>query len=533
MNIEERLAILMKAKDNPQLQAIELEMCKRDPIYFFNTYLYTDKNATFYSPDAPSEVPFILFPFQEEFVTETWESIVEWSKPANERKEWALTNVFIEKSRQMWISWVTVWLFLYWFIFHKHKYTIVSRTAEEVDSPWDMDSMFEKIRFMMRNLPTWMLPKWISKEPWKDKTNRYMNISDPNSQASITGKTANPDAWRWGTRNAIFMDEMAFMQYASQINKSAWSNTSCRIFNSTPNWEWNEFYRMKKMAEDGNIKWLRYHWSEHPFYDTEWYEQKTKGMTKEAIAQELEIDYNTAIAWRVYPEFKSSPDHIEYDPNKPLFVCIDNSHGWADPHAVLVMQTDPLTHYWNIIDSIEINCSIPDMANYMAWAPKMELTDSQFQFLERYRNYNWKRATFISDPYDTHTKIKDYHNDWTIIANEYRKVGINLVTPKIIWTKSQIMQTRANLYRIRYNDNCIDFASSIMNARYPEIKSWSSRTTAPDKPIHDWTSHFRTALEYWIWYLLDHSVKRKEHAKDTRPKRDWKTWKMVYSWLRA
>ena len=54
--------------------------------------------------------------------------------------------------------------------------------------------MFEKIRFMIRNLPAWMLPKDFSKEMSKDRTNAYMNISDPNSQASITGKTANPDA---------------------------------------------------------------------------------------------------------------------------------------------------------------------------------------------------------------------------------------------------------------------------------------------------------------------------------------------------
>ena len=59
-----------------------------------------------------------------------------------------------------------------------------------------MDSMFEKIRFMIRNLPIWMLPVGFSRDVSKDKSNAYMNISDPNTQASITGKTANPDAGR-------------------------------------------------------------------------------------------------------------------------------------------------------------------------------------------------------------------------------------------------------------------------------------------------------------------------------------------------
>lgn len=524
MDIQKRLLLLDKCKDNRDLQLIEIETCKRDPIYFFNTYLYTEKNKTFFNEWTPSEVPFILFEYQEEYINEVWESIIEWNKPVEQRKSWVLTNIFIEKSRQMGISWVTCWLFLYWFLFHKHKYTLISRTADEVDSPWDMDSMFEKIRFMIRNLPKWILPTWLSKEQGKDKTNRYMNLSDPNSTASITWKTASPWAGRWGTRNAIFMDEMASMQYASQINKSAWSNTPCRIYNSTPEWKINEFYRMKIKAEEWDIKRLRYHWSEHPHYNNEWYRQKTQWMTKEEIAQELEIDYDTSLEWRVYPEFTQQPQDIIYDPNKPLVISIDNSHGGADPHAVLVWQIDTKTHFWDIIDSIEINCSVTDMAEFMVWQPKFQLTDSQLDFLARYKLYNWKKATFVSDPYDTHNAMND-----TTIFKEYMKVWIYLNLPKIIDKKAQIMQTRANLYRIRYNENCTDFAFAICNAKYPKVKESSTRTTSADKPIHDQTSHFRTALEYWVWYLLDNTIKKKEHLSDTRPTRDYLTWKLVYT----
>lgn len=529
-NTEKRLILSEKCLNNRDLQLIEIEKCKRDPKYFFNTYLVTEKNDTFFSAWTPSVVPFILFPFQEEYVYELWESIVEWSKPVEERDPKILVNVFIEKSRQMGISWVTAWIMVYWFVHHQHKYTLISRTEAEVDSPWDMDSLFEKMRFMMANLPKWMRPDSYNKDLWKDKSNRKMNISNPDSNASITWKTANPWAWRWGTRNAVFLDEMAFMQYANQINRSVASNTPCRIFNSTPNGEGNEFYRMKLLAEKWEIKRLRYHWSDHPFYNKEWYENRIKGMTPEAIAQELEIDYNTAIAGRVYPEFKAESERIAYDPNKPLFYIIDNSHWWKDPHAVIVLQLDTSTHFWDIIDSIEMNCSITDMANFMACVPKMSLTDAQLEFLERHRTYNWKRATFVSDPYDTHTKIKDYHNDGTVIANEYRKVGINLVIPKIINTKAQIMQTRSNLYRLRYNDNCLDFASAIMNARYPESKEGSNSTSRSDKPVHDWTSHFRTALEYAVWYLLDNTLKKKKHLSDDRVMRDYRTWKLINSW---
>ena len=38
------------------------------------------------------------------------------------------------------------------------------------------------------------------------------------------------------------------------------------------------------------------------------------------------------------------------------------------------------------------------------------------------------------------------------------------------------MKTRTNIYRIRYNDNCLDFASAIMNAKYPERSETSQAT---------------------------------------------------------
>ena len=131
--IDYRLNLLEKTQNNPELQALEIDKCKNDILYFFENYLSTDKNKTLFSDDIADCVPFKPFPFQEEYIKEIWESITEGNKPIKERDKKVLTNVFIEKSRQMGISWLTAGIFLYGFIFHKHKYTIISRTAEEVD----------------------------------------------------------------------------------------------------------------------------------------------------------------------------------------------------------------------------------------------------------------------------------------------------------------------------------------------------------------------------------------------------------------
>lgn len=91
------------------------------------------------------------------------------------------------------------------------------------------------------------------------------------------------------------MDEMAFMSDATSINKAISSATPCRIMNSTPHGEGNEYYRMKLLAKKGRINGITLHWTLHPFYTPEWFDWKTKGMSPEDIEQELEINYNVSV----------------------------------------------------------------------------------------------------------------------------------------------------------------------------------------------------------------------------------------------
>ncbi len=91
------------------------------------------------------------------------------------------------------------------------------------------------------------------------------------------------------------------------------------------------------------------------------------------------------------------------------------------------------------------------------------------------------------------------------------------------------MITRTNIYKIRYNDNCLDFASAIMNARYPERSETSQSTSVQASPIHDWTSHARTALEYMFTFFKENPLtEKKKVAEDTRPRRNYLTGLLEY-----
>lgn len=506
--------MLQKAKDSKELQEHLYELCRRDILYWFRNFAYTDKNTRMFNSDDPSILPFIPFPFQEEAITEIRASIMDWTRPISERTE--LTNVFIEKSRQMWLSWLIIGVFVYWFIFHNHKYHVISQKEELVDKIGDIKSLFGKARFFITNLPKWMLPVGFDRKEG-GKHVKYMIISRPDGTWNITGESANPNAGRSGTYNAALCDEFASASNASAINKALASATPTRIFNSTPNGEWNEHYRMRKLTVDhkdaywrvvpATIKWLRYHRKDHPLRDQAWYENETRGMNKETIASELDIQYNTAIVGRVYTDFPTESVSIDYDPSLPLYIWMDNSHWWADPHAVILVQIKENSIDW--IDSIELNTSVTDMAEFMSAQPKSTLsglTDNQLRFLDRYKGYNRQKATFIDDPYDTHATLNQ-----STIYQEYRKVWIYLNTPRERSKVQQIAKSKSNIYKIRYNDYCLDAASAIMNARYPERPEGSNTTAEQIKPIHDWTSHFRTAMEYGITYMLENPIAKKWH----------------------
>ena len=81
------------------------------------------------------------------------------------------------------------------------------------------------------------------------------------------------------------------------------------------------------------------------------------------------------------------------------------------------MQLNNHTHHWDVIDSIAMNGSVTAMAEFMACVPTFKMDDEQLAFQERYKNYNWQKATFITDPYDTYSAMNN-----TTVEKEYMKV---------------------------------------------------------------------------------------------------------------
>lgn len=191
--IQQRIRLLARASQNADLRHIEIALCRADIMHFFNNYLYTDRNDSLFGQDVPRVMPFIPMDFQKELIIETRNSIVNGTLSAKDRRDF--TNVFVEKSRQMGVSWLIMAIFLYGWLFHGHKYHVISQKETDVDKIGDMRSLFEKLRFMINNLPQWMLPDGFSKQA-DTSFNKRMLVSNPMTSASISGESANPNAGR-------------------------------------------------------------------------------------------------------------------------------------------------------------------------------------------------------------------------------------------------------------------------------------------------------------------------------------------------
>lgn len=290
--IRQRVAVFDAAAGDEAKQQEIQERCARDPIYFINNWVWT------YDPRRkPSTMPFCMFARQEDFI------------------RWLLDRVdasedgIVEKSRDAGLSWLCIafsaWQFLY---VPGSKVTFGSRKGDLVDTLGNPDSLFEKFRILLKNLPEWMRPLNYS-----DNELRFVNRENG---ASVTGE-AGDQMGRGGRSTLYFLDEFAFVERANKVDAAVSDNSDVKLYVSTPNGNGNAF---AKKRHSGNFPVFQIHWLDDPRKngwvirgeDGEilergvgrgapsnavypWYERKCKTLDPVIRAQEVDIDYNASI----------------------------------------------------------------------------------------------------------------------------------------------------------------------------------------------------------------------------------------------
>ena len=161
------------------LAQAKLEKLKRearkDPVVFISHFCYT-----FNPKVAPYHLPFKLFDFQINLVREMQHAIDTGE------------DLFVEKSREMGVSYTTTALFLwYWLYVPGSNFLVGSRKEDYVDNTRGTseiltnkeESLFGKLEYMLMRLPHDLRPKGFE---FKNHSN-YMSLINPELGNIISG----------------------------------------------------------------------------------------------------------------------------------------------------------------------------------------------------------------------------------------------------------------------------------------------------------------------------------------------------------
>ncbi len=221
-------------------------------------------------------LPFDLFPRQEEFLL--------WLKERDELREDGLA----EKSRDVGFTWLCADYALHCWLFGNGDATgFGSRKLDLVDRLGDPDTILEKIRIGLRNLPTWMRPTGFV----IGEHDGFCRINNPSTGSIITGEGGD-QIGRGGRKRRYFVDEAAFLERPRMVDAALLANTDVRIDISTPNGVGNPFHT-KRFS--GIVPVFTFHYSHDPRKTPEWVAKKKAQTDPVTWAQEYEIDYSASL----------------------------------------------------------------------------------------------------------------------------------------------------------------------------------------------------------------------------------------------
>lgn len=451
----------------------EFTKCMSDPLYFVSTYCWTFDPR----PEAaPHHLPFHLYEYQKEALL----TII-----------WHIKNgqdLLIEKSRDMGVTWIVLAALLWcWEFMPGFQALLGSRKEDLVDSR-KLEALFPKLDYMMEKLP--FQPEGF--QPERDRT--HMTLLNPMNKNAIGGESANQNFARQGRYTVAVMDELPFWESPETAWVSAGESTRCRIAICTPPRKVNF---AKYLRFSGKVKVLTLHWRLHPKKDEAWYESQKLRKLPEEVAQELDINWEGAITGRVYPEVDHIvTGHFQYRADWPLYVSHDPGHH-PDPHAVGWFQVNPETGRVRMLEAFEGTNKLAEWFMPFFGHP----IDSQFVYTSEElslisKTSQWKKGIHVGDVYGrTKNQVTG-----TSVYDEFQKFHIYVQSNTIANDlESRKTATRRVLMNFEVNEtpNTRYFMECLKSARYPELSENSNRITANDKPIHDWTSHMRTMLEFF------------------------------------
>lgn len=476
--------VLSEAEQKRVLETLE-EMKKQaseDPVYFIDTFCYT-----FNPKVTPSHLRFKLFLFQKRLVRDLVSAIRNGE------------DIFIDKTREMGVTY-TILATLVWFWLYEpaSNFLVGSRKEDYVDNRRGgttgnkEESLFGKIDYMISRLPSYILPKEFN----KDRHFTFMSLVNPENGNAISGESSNPNFSRGGRQRAIFLDEFAFWDNGQSVWGATADTTNCRIVATTPGDKPSKAKRLRFGKDGEKIKIITLDYSLDPRKNKKWLEEQRERRSTEDFNREIMINWETSITGRVYPELESAAyGNFPFIVNQQLYCSWDFG---LDGTAITFWQQNPANGKLRVIDAYENNNQVIQF--YFPLFGKV--IDSKFQ----YSDDDLKAINFIAQyPKAIHFGDPDVRKRSFVAETstriELEKAGIYVQS--ITKNEFPFRREKTKVYlqkgiEVNANPRTDFFFEAVKSARYPQREETSQATAPIVLPIHDWTSHYRTSMEYFF-----------------------------------
>jgi hypothetical protein len=484
-----RAEILQKAENDLELQAVLRQKCAGDKIFFIDTFCWT------FDPRLSDPViPFILYPKQEALIL--WlDALLERSR--NNEK----VNALIDKPRDVGATFTVMTWCLAEYLFDEFTARVGSRKEDYVDKKGEPDTLFYKLDFNLERLPKWLLPSGYSSE-----CRPAMLLKHPTNTNGISGESANPNFGRGGRKSVTVFDEHAFWEWAKSSWESAGESTNFRLSMSTPpeSGKDSHFYKLRT-AQLGKVEVFEFNWNDVPTRDEAWLTRAKESKSEEELAREVLKSYDGTVKGKVYAlDLRLVRlTECDFETGSPLFISWDFG---LDTVAMIWWLKDMSRNRLKIIDSYwnsnkSMDFYLPFVTGEIVSIPDPNgtpYTYSEYELDIIGRHKNWSREiTHYGDPDVKKRAVKDGES-----TKDYlQKKGIYIQSKDWsgrTWTDLRDIAKRA-FRRIEINEKRNEYLiSALRNAKYPERRENSQSQNEPIKPVHDWTSHFRSSFEYFL-----------------------------------
>jgi hypothetical protein len=297
-----------------QQQLQEYENCRQSFDYFCDYWVWIHE-PRFPEMGLSAKIPFVRFLKQREVTADIHLAYT------------SRQNLLIEKAREQGISWLAcAYLAWHWMFTPGFTAIIASEKEEKVDIIGTTKTLFGKIRYILYNLPPWMLPttfqKDLSEIVMYGPNDNFKKLLNPDLKSEITGE-AGLNIGRSGRASMVVIDEFQSITTPDQLDAALESVTNCRIDIGTP-MGMNHFGQ-KRFSNTVLVSTL--HWYDDPRKTTRWqagaYDDDSEWLKyklattkdKTILAQEYFLDYNASVEDSVIPsDWVAAAVDLEVEP---------------------------------------------------------------------------------------------------------------------------------------------------------------------------------------------------------------------------